>query len=324
MSIKIFLGIDISKSNFDVSLLLADQKIKTKKFSNNKDGFKLLEDWLKINNVNVENIHACMEATGIYGENLANFLYNITCKVSVVNPARIKGFGMSELSRTKTDRADSKLIARFCKAMNPPVWKPIKPEYKELQNLVRRLEDLENLFNMENNHLETATSDDVKKSIEYVIENLNKQITEITNKIKDKIDKDPQLQKKQKLLQTIPGIGEATIRQVLSFIDVENFSNIKQLDAFLGINPKQRQSGTSINGQGRISKIGNSSLRKMFYFPAIVAKQHNPIIKVFCERLKANGKPTMVIICAAMRKLVHIVYGVLKSGKYFDATLVKI
>jgi transposase len=264
-----------------------------------------------------------MEATGIYWEELANFLYNINCKVSVVNPVKIKGFGMSELSRTKTDRADSKLIARFCKAIEPPAWQPIKPEYKELQLLVRRLEDLQNLFRIEKNHLETATSNDIKKSIESIIGSLTSNIEEITKLINNKINQNPELQKKQKLLETIPGIGNATIMHILSFINIEKFSNIKQLDAFLGLNPKQRQSGTSINGQSRISKVGNSNLRKTFYFPAIVAKKHNPIIKAFCERLKIKGKPTMVIICAAMRKLVHIIYGILKSGKAFDATLVK-
>ncbi|MGI9214585.1 MAG: IS110 family transposase, partial [Gammaproteobacteria bacterium] len=240
---------------------------------------------------------------------------------SVVNPSRIKGFGMSELSRTKNDRTDAKLIARFCRAMNPLAWQPIKPEYKELQQLVRRLEDLKNLLQIEKNHLESARSDDVKKSIEIIMESLNKQIAEITKTINDKINQNPELQKKQALLETIPGIGEATIMQILSFINVENFSNVKQLDAFVGLNPKQRQSGTSVNGQSKISKIGNSSLRKTFYFPAIVARQHNPIIKSFCQRLELAGKPKMVIICAAMRKLVHVVYGVLKSGKAFDAKL---
>lgn len=321
---KIFLGIDISKSNFDASLLLLDQKIKTKKFSNTKIGFKSLENWLKDCTVNITDMHACMEATGIYGEALAEFLYEIGCIVSIVNPTKIKGFGMSELSRTKTDRADSKLIARFCKAINPAAWVPIKPEHKELQRLIKRLEDLKKLLQIEKNHLESAELSNIKKSIESVIKHLQVQIQEITKLINNIINKNPDLQQKQKLLETIPGVGQATVIQILGFINIDNFSNIKQLDAFVGLNPKQKQSGTSIHGYSKISKIGSTSLRKTFYFPAIVAKQHNPIIKIFCERLKAKGKATMVIICAAMRKLIHIIYGVLKSGKAFDANLVKI
>ena len=142
-----------------------------------------------------------MKTTGIYGEVLADCLYNINCKVSVVNPAKIKGFGMSELSRTKTDLADSKLIARFCKAINPPAWQPIKTEYKELQQLVRRLEDLQSLLQIEKNYLETATTNKIKKSIETVIGSLNKQIEKITKLINKTINQNPELQKKTKTIR---------------------------------------------------------------------------------------------------------------------------
>ena len=101
---KIFLGIDISKNTFDIALLHLDNNIKTKKFSNNIIGFKLLETWLKLNNA--DNLHACMEATGIYGEALANFIYQSNILISVVNPTKIKGFGTSMLARTKTDKSD--------------------------------------------------------------------------------------------------------------------------------------------------------------------------------------------------------------------------
>lgn len=149
---KIFLGIDISKNSFDVALLLLDNKIKTKKFSNNTTGFKLLETWLKLHNA--DNLHACMEATGIYGESLANFLYQSNISISIVNPTKIKGFGTSMLARTKTDKSDAKLIAHFCKVMSPLAWQPISQERKELQSLCRRLEDLQKILRQEYNHLE--------------------------------------------------------------------------------------------------------------------------------------------------------------------------
>ncbi len=147
----------------------------------------------------------------------------------------------------------------------------------------------------------------------------------VRNKIRDHIDNHPDLRDRSKLLETTPGVGEATIAQVLAFIgNVEDFKNAKQLAAFVGLNPKQRQSGTSVHGRARLSKVGNSNLRKAFYMPAVSAKRYNPVIKDFCEKLKVSGKPTMLIIGAAMRKLIHIIFGVLKSGKPFDASLVKI
>ncbi len=322
---KIFLGIDISKSNFDVALLLPDMlnhKMKTKKFPNDKQGFNLLITWLKI--YGNENMHVCMEATGTYGEALADFLYQSNFIVSVVNPMQIRGFGMSELSRTKTDRADSKLIARFCKAIQPPAWQPIPENIKKLRDLLNRLEDYKNIKQQETNRLEVA-SIDIKYSIEGHIKFLGQEIIKIKKNIKEHVTKDPELNNKKNLLSTIPGVGETTIMQILGFLsNIKDFKNAKQLSAFVGLNPKQRQSGSSVRLKTHISKAGNSNLRKTFYFPAIVAKNHNPVVKAFCERLKATGKPSMVIICAAMRKLIHIIYEVLKSGKAFDISFAKI
>ncbi len=163
------LGVDISKNKFDVALILND-KIKTKQFSNNNKGFSNLIDWLK--NKNVQCLHVCMEATGNYGEALATYLFDLGYRVSIVNPAQIKGFGQSELSRNKSDRADAQLIARFCKAMTPKAWRP-KPEHiRVLQSWVRRLEVLQDMQQQENNRLEVAPAD-IKASIDAIIEELS-------------------------------------------------------------------------------------------------------------------------------------------------------
>lgn len=151
---------------------------------------------------------------------------------------------------------------------------------------------------------------------------MSEEINTIKKEISSRIDKNPELLSKKELLLTISGIGEATIAQILAFIgSIEDFKTAKQLAAFIGLNPKNRQSGTSVRGVSRLSKIGDARLRKAFYMPAIVAKRYNPAIKNFCARLQQSGKPNMLIIGAAMRKLVHIIYGVLKSRKPFDATL---
>lgn len=312
------LGVDISKAKFDVALIL-DSKVKTKHFDNNNKGFLSLVTWLK--QKEVQTLHVCMEATGNYGEALAVYLFDSGYKVSVVNPAQIKGFAQSELARTKSDKADAQLIARFCKAMQPKAWHP-KPLYiRQLQSWIRRLEVLQDMQQQENNRLDVAPKD-VKVSIEAVLEKLSEEIKKVKDEIHNHIDRHPDLRNKKKLLETIPGVGEATIGQILAFIgNPEDFQNAKQLAAFIGLNPKQRQSGTSVRGYTRLSKTGDARLRKAFYMPAIVAKRFNPIIKKFCDRLKASGKSSMQIIGAAMRKLVHLIYGVLKSGMPFDPSL---
>lgn len=180
MRYKTVIGIDISKSTFDVSLLL-DERTIINKFSNNNKGFKLLLQWLsknKINKNDFTNIYVCMEATGIYGESLATFLDYNGFFVSVVNPAQIKGFARSELSRTKTDKCDCQLIARFCRAINPKAWKPTPKHIKELQALVHRLEDLKNLQQQETNRYDVAEQL-VKSSIKHMINYLNKEIKKL-------------------------------------------------------------------------------------------------------------------------------------------------
>lgn len=162
------LGIDIAKLKFDVALL-QNQKYKSKVFKNNNGGFEELSVWL--NEEGVQNLHACLEATGTYGEALSHYLADSGFIVSVVNPAQIKGFAQGELSRTKTDKADAKLIARYCQAMIPPVWRPLPQHTRELKGWVKHLGVLQNMYHEENNRLEVAqpsTEADIKEVIDFL------------------------------------------------------------------------------------------------------------------------------------------------------------
>ncbi len=172
----------------------------------------------------------------------------------------------------------------------------------------------------EENRLEVSDKS-IKPFIRKTIKFLKKQIETIRDKLKIYIDNNSDFKSKRKLLESIPGIGEITIFKILAFLsNVKDFENAKQFAAFVGLNPKQNFSGTSIKS-AKLSKIGDTNLRKAFYMPAIVAKKHNPIIKQFCDRLEKAGKQKMVIICAAMRKLLHIIYGVLKTETEFNPKL---
>ncbi len=174
--------------------------------------------------------------------------------------------------------------------------------------------------NQENNRLSGA-SKAVAINIMIHIEFLDKQIKEVEELISNHIKGHKDLHDKSKLLDSIPGIGEKTIGVILAFLVVENFNSAKQLAAFVGLNPKPKQSGTSVHGIGKISKTGDANLRKAFYMPAIVAIKHNPIIKDFSQRLSNVGKSKMVIVIAAMRKLLHIIYGVLNNKTSFSANI---
>jgi transposase len=312
------LGIDISKSKFDVALLRQDGKRHHRVFLNTAAGYQQLSAWLS--KQKALSIHACMEATGTYGEALAAYLHCAGHLVSVVNPAIIKAFASTEMSRTKTDKTDAGLIARYCQKHHPPAWSPPPPEISELQALARRLEALLEMLQQERNRLEAGIQPaSVKEGLEQHIEYLGGQITHTQSLIRDHIDQNPTLKQQRDLLVSIPGIGDLTAAKLLSeFVDINHYSSARQAAAFAGLVPRHNQSGNSVKGKPRLCKVGTARLRKALYFPAIVATHHNPVIKAFSERLRQRGKCPMVIVGAAMRKLIHIAFGVLKSGKPFD------
>jgi transposase len=311
-----YLGIDVAKAKVDCALLRPDDKWRQKVVANSPAGFLALADWLEAQGA--DNVHVCMEATGIYWEEVAEFLVARNSVVSVVNPAQIKAFGASRLVRTKTDQVDAKLIAEFCRERRPDPWKAPPVCEQTLRALVLRLDALQAMRTQESNRLEVAR-DAVRKGIESHLEWLDKEIKSLTKTIRDHIDSYPDLDNKRALLDSIPGLGERTIAVLLAFFgSPERFKNARQAAAFAGLDPRQHESGTSVKAKPRLSKIGHAFLRKAMYMPAMVALYKTSWGKLFRSRLEAAGKPPMLIIGAMMRKLVHVAFGVLMSGKLFD------
>ena len=314
MSVSV-LGIDIAKQKFDVALLL-DGKTKHKACKNSVEGFEILMLWLE--KQGVQKVHACLEATGSYGEDLAIYLHDADHIVSIVNPARIKGFAQSELIRTKTDKIDAGTIARFCLAMKPDAWIPPTPEIRSLRALVRRIDSLIDMRSQEKNRISTAHESVIpliRKHIAY----LDKEIEKIRRQIADLIDQNLNLKQRKDLLDSIPGLGKATIPHLIAELnDLEKFGHVREIVAFIGLAPKETISGSSIKGKPRLCKIGHARLRKALYMPALISIQCNPVMIDFYNRLKERGKNGKVIVCAIMRKLVHVIFGVLKSGKKYD------
>jgi transposase len=313
---KIVLGVDISKKTLDACLIF-DNRTFSKQFKNMPEGFRLLAAWLE--SLEISHVHACLEATGTYSEAAALFLHERGHQVSVVNPLRIKGYAQSNMQRNKTDRLDARLIADFCQTQKPESWQPSSAEVKHLQSLVRRVEVLEEMLQAEENRISNAALE-IKPSVERMIALLKEEIKELERQIKQHINQYPNLKEQSELLQTIPGIGARTANLLLSEVEFERYSSARSIAAQAGVTPRKRQSGTSLK-QTSLSKLGNARLRKALYFPAIVARQHNEIVKEFAKRLKRNGKTPMQIVCAAMRKLLHIAFGVLKHKRAFDASL---
>lgn len=208
--------------------------------------------------------------------------------------------------------------AQFCAERRPAPWLAPTPAEQALRALVLRLEVLHTMHTQESNRLEVARPA-IKAGIINHLEWLDKEIKLVIQAIRDHIDNDPTLSDKQRLLGSVPGLGERTIAVLLAFYATPGrFGNARQAVAFAGLDPRQHESGTSVKGKPRLSKVGHAFLRKALYMPAMVTLYRTTWGQRFRSRLAATGKPPMLIIGAMMRKLVHVAFGVLKSGQKFD------
>ena len=318
------LGIDVSKKELSIALLF-NTSYKKCKISNNIEGFTNLSKWLQAQGIS--KVKACMEATGSYGEKLAEYLYEQGHQVHIVNPVCIKAFAKSKLSRHKTDEVDAHLIAEYASKNELRAYKPKEPMLKELRSLYRCLQNLKEQHTQVRNFLENK--DCLPKSVEKVYRNLIKHIEKQINAVNVAMDQVVSLKESLnqdcRNLQSIPGIGKITAIAILAEIpELSSLESARQLAAYAGLTPSHRTSGTSVKGRSCLSKIGSSSLRKALYFPAIAAKNHNPLLQPFVQKLEEKGKHTMVIIGAIMRKLLHICFGVLKYKTVFNPEILKI
>lgn len=319
------LGIDISKKTFDVALLHTPEtpKPKQRKFPNTPAGYAALDAWLV--QQGAPQVHAIMEATGAYGDALAAHLHAAGQTVSIVNPAQIKAFGVSQLQRNKTDRADAVLIARYGWRHEPAPWQPLPPEQQELQALVRHLDDLiEQRTQVANRLSDGRLTDSVRASWETIVAALNTQIAAIKTRLNQHFDAHPTLQQQRDWLDSIPGIGAETAARLLAEMpQLAEFESARAAAAYTGLTPRRHQSGTSVNAPSRLSKIGNARVRYALYLPAMAALRSNQEFKELAARLTQRGKKKMQIIAAAMHKLVRLAYGVLKNQQPYDPDYAK-
>jgi transposase len=312
------LGIDVGKREMHAVLLRGDRST-SKSVPNTTAGFKQLQTWLR--NRKVENLHACLEATGGWSEDVAIALTDVGFSVSLVNPMRVKAFAQSEMLRTKTDQIDAALIARFCRMHAPLIWVPPPPEIRLLQGLVRRYQSLVQMRTDEQNRRQAPMiGGAVEDSITSTLEHLDRELDRVDREIQRLFDQHPPLGRQRDLLLSIPGIGATTAARILGEMpNIAEFRDVKAVAAYAGLSPRHYESG-SLRRPSRIAKTGNANLRKALYFPAISAMRFNPVLRAFADRLRERRKSNLTIIAAAMRKLLTLAYGVLKSGQVFDPT----
>jgi transposase len=315
----VFVGIDVSKDTLDTCLILPGGKVKEHVFSNDAKGHATLLAWAQRHAKDAA-IHFCMEATGPYSEAIAMHLADAGRLVSVVNPTRIKYAGLAWGRSNKTDRADARLIAEYTCREHPPAWQPPSPQVRELQALVRRIDDLTEMAAREKGRLSSpALTTAVRKSVERTVRLLEKEAAKLRAAADELVTATASLEASRTLLESIPGIGRQTATTILAELPaVERLPSAESAAAYCGMSPRQFRSGTSVQKRTRLSKSGNARLRKALFLPTQTAVRFNPVLQGFFEKLVKANKPRMQAIGACMRKLVMICYGVLKNRTPFD------
>lgn len=310
-----FVGVDVAKDKFDVSVPY-NGHYKHIIFPNSVTGHKEFQTWLK---QHATMPWVCMEATGHYSSDIADFLVKQDIRVSVINPYQVKNFAKASLVRNKNDVVDAKTLSLFGQRMDPRPYRPTPPEQKELKELTKIFDMLKSQLTQLNNQLDSINGTTARKILIKFIDKVVQQIAKIEHKIDDLVINNQSLKEQFDLLTSIKGIGPLTAFRILALMpDINSFASAKQFAAYIGITPKQHQSGQFV-GKTTISRIGDSRLRKSLYMAALVAKRFNEGLSCFVNRLQLKGKAPKTIICAVMRKLAHIIFGVLKNKQPFKS-----
>ena len=310
-----YTGIDISKQTFDCSITMENGKVETRKMSNNEKGFE------KLKNLLPSEAHVVMEASGPYYCKLATYLHQHNINVSVVNPLEIRRFCQMRMIRTKTDKKDASMIREYGLTEKPTLWQPDEPSITKLKQLNAAIELLDKSITASSNQLEAFR--EMPDTDAELIKALKK-VMEYNIKAKEKLETEMEkvaltyYASNYKALQTIQGIGPKSAAILIAVTgNFKKFNHYKQLVAYVGLNPRIFESGTSVKGRGHISKMGTGRLRKLLYLCAWSAKRHNVYCKEMYERLKAKNKPEKVIKVAIANKLLRQAFAIGKNETVF-------
>ncbi|HHL3633679.1 TPA: IS110-like element ISNgo3 family transposase, partial [Neisseria polysaccharea] len=301
------IGLDISKDTIDATLHKTNGSIHYIKFKNNDDGLKQFRLWIKGNRI--RKAYIGMEATGIYYEKAADMLSSYYT-VYVINPLKIKDYGKSRFNRTKTDKADSNLIADYIKRHQDTLIPYQIPKNKALQKLINLKNQLHQHQKQIKNRLHSTEEDFIRNIHQDLIDTIQDKMEQVKIAISEQIKKQTD-NNHYRNLQTIPSIGKDTASVIYAQLTEKHFKTANQFVSYAGLSPAIIQSGTSVRGRGRLSRYGNRRLKSTLYMPALCAYRFNAFPKLI-NNLKKAGKPKMVIIVAIMRKLAKLAYYIVK------------
>jgi transposase len=309
-------GIDISKDVFDVY----GSETGHNQFKNDEQGFKSFLKHLP------QGVLVVMEATGYYHYRLAQFLFKSRVLVSVVNPLSVKRFIQMKLAKVKTDKSDAKAICEYGQMNDVPLYIALTDVQSECLQLFRLLDSYLKHRTATKNKLKGeevlgVPSKFVYSSLKRNLKHLNKEVEVLESRLLALVKQDQQAQ--LTLLKSIPGMGVKTALFLIVVTDgFKKFETASQLCSYVGITPTIRESGSSVRGRSRISKVGNKKLRNLLFLCAFSACKHNKACREIYERLVAKGKSKKLALIAVANKLLKQAFAIAKSGLPYDENFV--
>jgi transposase len=330
-NLKYSIGVDVAKDAFKVCLSLIDDQQKvtvkaTSSFKNSVDHYDEFLRWTRKHRKEELPTHFLMEATGIYHENLAWFLYRNDCSITVILPNKAKKYIQGLGLKSKNDKIDAKGLSKMCAEQSLPLWRPISKEIYVLRALTRLHEDLSIERTSLNNRLhsiEHAMYDlgNLKKSLKKLVKTIDKDIAGLEKKIQNTIEKDPVLNSRFKQICKIKGVGLMSFAVVVAETNgFELFTKIPQLVSYAGYDVIENQSGNSM-GKSRMSKKGNAHIRRVLHMPAFNVVKYEPEFKAFHSRIYSNTKIKMKAYVAVQRKLLCLMYTLWKKDCEYRPTI---
>ena len=323
-NLKYSVGVDVAKDQLKICISAIDEQQKvtvksTCSFKNTIGGFEELYAWTRRHAKEKLPVHYLMEATGIYHENLAWFLFSKDCSVTVILPNKAKKYIQGLGLKSKNDKIDAKGLAKMCAEQSLPLWKPISKNLYMLRSLTRLHEDLTVERTALNNRLQSmdfAMYDlkESKRSLRKLIKTMDKEIAHIESKIKEAIEIDPELNSRYKKISQVKGVGLMTFAVVVSETNgFELFTSIPQLVSYTGYDVIENQSG-NIKGKSKMSKKGNSHIRRVLHMPALNVVKYEQEFKEFHTRVLVNTNIKMKAYVAVQRKLLCLIYTLWKKN----------
>ena len=319
-SIKTWTGVDVSGKTLMAKRRRKNEADEIREFSNDAAGHRELRKWVG------KGARVCMEATGVYHLQLALMLAGAGVEVMVINPRVAKDFGRALMNRSKTDRVDASTLLEYVWRMDFKAWKAPNAAVLELRELGRRLSELIRTGAEEKNRFHAkkmaAISRTVISDVEAHVAQIEKRVKQIEKAAAVVIRGDAGLSEQFAILTKIPGVARRSAILLLTELAVlDPTMTVKQIVGHAGLDPREYESGSSVQKPTRISKVGNARLRAILYMNALTAIRHDRGARLFFARLMARGKKKMQAIVAVMRKLLHGIWIVLQRRVPFDSSV---